>query len=1051
MKENYTTSPIKGVSSANDTIWLKLISFFRKKNLIALIVAAVLPFFSNAGNVEKSVTFMSQSRALSLYVPNSYSPTLKYKLIVSLHGAGDNSVNFRNAISPISSNTGSPFYNCIIICPDGGSDPSKSFQTPAGDEEIIRVARDSAKKWYNIDTNYIYLNGFSLGARSALYYGLKNYSLWKGMFLWTPAVQSIAEADNKSYFKYSYSNANKIPICMTVGANDAGYVTKVQYIKNILVDSNGIVQLRVIAGLGHSIPPTFADEFCSGFVDNFFTSMSALDAGISKINAPKVYTCSSSIIPTVRLMNRGTTTLTSVVINYRIDNGTLQTHNWSGTLASLTSQNVTLPAITSAAGKHALKVFTSNPNAGVDGNTSNDNVTDSVTIVITGRSLPQFDGFELQPTDVLDQLINPDGMYSYYLSTTAKTGTYSAYVPNFLYPIPGEKDDLITYPLNLSSAPNPVLTFDLAYVSRNSGLSDTLEVSISTDCGKTYTTIYKKFGLNLPTTSPTFKSTQFVPTAGQWRTESVSLGAYTSATTAFIRFRNICNYQNDLYFFTATPVNGGPAPGYQWKVNGVNVGTNSPTYTTTTLTNGQVVTCVMTSNLSGVVGSPATSTGITMTVNSAVTPAVTTSITSGTNPACAGSSVTFTAAPTNGGSAPSYQWKVNGVNAGTNSSTFTTTTLTNGQVVTCVLTSNAACASPATATSSGITMTINTVSAPSVSAAITSGANPGCAGASVTFTATPANGGTIPAYQWKVNGVNAGTNSSTFTTTTLTNGQVVTCVLTSNLACASPTTATSTGITMTINPSVTPAVSASLTTGTNPACAGTSLTFTAVPTNGGITPAYQWKVNGVNVGTNSATFTTSTLTNGQVVTCVLTSNATCASPATATSTGVTMTINAIPATPVISQAGSVLTSSSASGNQWYLNGNPIAGATNQTYTVAQNGSYTVIVTTNGCSSAASAPKLMNTVGIGQSTAESIFAVYPNPNDGNFTVSFKASVRSNYILELKNGLGQLVYREVLTDYAGTYSKQLNIAEFGRGIYFISLLNTRSEIVKKVMVY
>lgn len=1081
MKKSHTTSLITGISSVNDIIWLKLLSFFGRKIFFPFLVSVVLPFISNAGNVEKSVIFMSQSRALSLYIPNSYTPTLKYKLIVSLHGAGDNSVNFRNAISPISSNTGSPFYNCIIICPDGGSDPSKSFQMPAGDEEIIRVARDSAKKWYNIDTNYIYLNGFSLGARSALYYGLKNYSLWKGMFLWTPAVQSIAEADNKSYFKYNYSNANKIPICMTVGANDAGYLTKVQYIKDILVDSNGIVQLRVIAGLGHSIPPTFADDFCSGFVDNFFSSMSALDAGISKINDPKVYSCSTSITPTVRLMNRGTTSLSSVVINYRIDNGTIQTYNWSGTLASLTSQNVTLPAITSPTGTHALKVFTSSPNAGVDGNTSNDNVMDSVIVTIAGRTLPQTEGFE-PAGGVIDRLINFDGMYTYYLSTAAKTGTYSVYVPNFIYPVQGERDDLITYPLDLTSAPNPVLSFDLAYVSRNSGFSDTLEVSISTDCGKTYSTIYKKFGLNLPTTSPTFQSTEFTPTSGQWRTESVSLGAYTSATKAFIRFRNICNYQNDLYLdniniatgmvagvsiaqtagvnptcsgasvtFTATPTNGGTTPAYQWKVNGVNVGTNSPTYTTTTLTNGQIVTCVMTSNLGGVVGSPATSTGITMTVNSSVVPAVATSITSGTNPACAGSSVTFTAAPTNGGTTPSYQWQVNGVNAGTNSATFTTSTLTNGQVVTCILTSNAACASPVTATSSGITMTINTASAPAVATAITSGTNPGCAGASLTFTATPTNGGTTPAYQWKVNGVNAGTNSSTFTTTTLTNGQVVTCVLTSNAACASPTTATSTGITMTINPTVAPSVSASLTTGTNPACAGASLTFTATPTNGGTTPAYQWKVNGVNVGTNSATFTTSTLTNGQVVTCVLTSNAACASPATATSTGVTMTINGIPATPVITQAGSVLTSSSASGNQWYLNGNPISGATNQTYTVAQNGSYTVVVTTNGCSSAPSAPKVMSTVGIKQSISTSTFNAFPNPNDGNFTVSFSASDRSDYILELKNGLGQLIYRELINDFIGTYSKQLNITEFGRGVYFVSLLNTRSEIVKKVMVY
>lgn len=57
-----------------------------------------------------------------------------------------------------------------------------------------------------------------------------------------------------------------------------------------------------------------------------------------------------------------------------------------------------------------------------------------------------------------------------------------------------------------------------------------------------------------------------------------------------------------------------------------------------------------------------------------------------------------------------------------------------------------------------------------------------CQGTSVTYTATPTNGGTAPTYQWKVNGSNVGINSSQFTYTPV-DGDVVSCVITSNADC----------------------------------------------------------------------------------------------------------------------------------------------------------------------------------------------------------------------------------------------------------------------------
>ena len=76
-----------------------------------------------------------------------------------------------------------------------------------------------------------------------------------------------------------------------------------------------------------------------------------------------------------------------------------------------------------------------------------------------------------------------------------------------------------------------------------------------------------------------------------------------------------------------------------------------------------------------------------------------------------------------------------------------------------------------------------------------------CAGTPVTFTATEANGGTDPKYQWLVNGNSAGTNSAAFTSSTFADGDVVSCVMTSGAGCGTPKDITSNSITMAVLPS----------------------------------------------------------------------------------------------------------------------------------------------------------------------------------------------------------------------------------------------------------
>ncbi|MCX6273617.1 MAG: hypothetical protein NTV09_00215 [Bacteroidetes bacterium] len=395
--------------------------------------------------------------------------------------------------------------------------------------------------------------------------------------------------------------------------------------------------------------------------------------------------------------------------------------------------------------------------------------------------------------------------------------------------------------------------------------------------------------------------------------------------------------------FTATPVNGG-TPSYQWKLNGGDVGSNNNTYSNNSLSDNDVVTCDMTSNAACASPTTATSNSLTMVVTASVTPSVSISA----NPGiviCAGTNVTFTATPTNGGT-PSYQWKLNGGNVGTNSNTYSDNTLVNGDLVTCLITSTATCASPASATSNTLTMTVNANVTPSVSIAAAPG-NVICTGTNVTITATPSNGGTSPNYEFFLNSVSVQSGSSnTYSNNSLADNDAITCTLTSNASCLTASTANSNTITISVTGTVTPSVSIASGSGTT-ICNGTNVTFTATSVNGGSTPSYQWKLNGNNAGTNSNTYSNNTLADQDVVSCVMTSSNSCASPTIATSNNLTITVTpaVTPSVTIASAPGNVIcagtsvtfTATPVNGGtpsyQWTKNGTNV-GTNSPTYTNA---------------------------------------------------------------------------------------------------------------------
>ena len=228
--------------------------------------------------------------------------------------------------------------------------------------------------------------------------------------------------------------------------------------------------------------------------------------------------------------------------------------------------------------------------------------------------------------------------------------------------------------------------------------------------------------------------------------------------------------------FVATLSNQNPGAVYQWKKNGLVVGTNSTSYSDRVMRNGDVINCSYTDNSFCSQAPPAVSNSINMRVSPMFTPAV--SITGPQNAICRESVATFLATVQDGGSSPSLQWMVNGQPVGTNQSSFNYATPVGGDIVNCKLTIDPTlkCATTQTNISNSITLQVGTDVAPRVR--IKSSDNNFCADKTVTFTATPINPGMAPTYQWKLNKQTVGDNSIKYVNDHLKNGDEVYCILT---------------------------------------------------------------------------------------------------------------------------------------------------------------------------------------------------------------------------------------------------------------------------------
>ena len=263
--------------------------------------------------------------------------------------------------------------------------------------------------------------------------------------------------------------------------------------------------------------------------------------------------CNAAFMPKVKLVNNGRAdTVRNYNFNWRINGGTATTIMVAKKLVRNAADTVLLPAINLAPGNYLFECWTSQPNGQADQIPANDTLRKQFTI--TGRvegSLTE--GFETATFPPAGWgLSNADNDITWQRTVlAAKTGNAAVFINNYNYgPGKNGRSDILWMPTFVpkTGIDSLFVNFQLAAavnIARNS--TDTLEILLTTNCGETFTPVYKKWGAALQTAANI--QHEFVPVASQWRQETIGLTSLLPQLNNGFQliFKSTNQYANNIF------------------------------------------------------------------------------------------------------------------------------------------------------------------------------------------------------------------------------------------------------------------------------------------------------------------------------------------------------------------------------------------------------------------------------------------------------------------------------------------------------------------------
>ena len=264
--------------------------------------------------------------------------------------------------------------------------------------------------------------------------------------------------------------------------------------------------------------------------------------------------------------------------------------------------------------------------------------------------------------------------------------------------------------------------------------------------------------------------------------------------------------------------------------------------------------------------------------------------------------------------------------------------------------------------------------------------------------------------------------------------------------------------------------------GADTICGATSgVQYTVAPIPGAT--AYIWTIPpGTSItsgaGTDTITIDYPETASGGMIT--VTGSNSCGNGPTSPNFPVSFT--ATPETPFIELIGDLLSSSALTGNQWFLNGDPIPGATGQTWLAQEDGEYWTQLIIQTCVFDTSNHLDVVVTGIPELPQDPWnLTIYPNPANGSFTIQWNPikfpgspagapspispgnGVNSSpdagtVSLQVINELGMVVGEYTLKQdhSSGIMKHNLDLRPIPDGVYSLIFSNKEYRVVKKVVV-